>query len=168
MNFFRIVPMAPHHGASMAELEKVCFSLPWSYQSCMEELRNPRGVYLAAEELRDSAACAPPDAPIPPRGTLIGYAGMQTVLDEGHITNIAVEPSFRRKGLGRALLTELIAQARLKNLQFLTLEARAGNEPAIALYRDMGFRPDGLRRNYYESPPEDALLMSFRWGEEGP
>ena len=85
---------------------------------------------------------------------------MMTVLDEGYISNVAVAPEHRRKGCADALITALLSRAALRELSFVTLEVREHNEPAIALYRKHGFVPVGLRKNYYEAPVENALLMT--------
>ena len=93
--------------------------------------------------------------------TVLGYANFLHVLDEGDIGNVAVAPEFRRQGVADALLEALCARAAALNLAFLTLEVRASNAPAIALYRKHGFQAVGQRRNYYQKPDEDALLMTW-------
>ncbi|MDR1692034.1 MAG: ribosomal protein S18-alanine N-acetyltransferase [Oscillospiraceae bacterium] len=128
----------------MAELEKECFSLPWSEKVIREELKNPAGLYFGAFE----------------KGTLAGYAGIQIILDEGHVTNIATAPNLRRRGIARALLTELLAAAEARRVRHAMLEARASNEAALALYRAFGFAVVGRRKGYYEKPAEDAVLMT--------
>ena len=89
-----------------------------------------------------------------------GYAWYEYVLDEGYIGNIAVAPSFRRRGLGRALTEAMMADAMARGLAFLTLEVRQSNAPARALYESCGFTVVGTRRGYYEKPREDAVLMT--------
>ena len=93
--------------------------------------------------------------------TVLGYANFLHVLDEGDIGNVAVAPEFRRQGVADALLEALCARAAALDLAFLTLEVRASNAPAIALYRKHGFQTVGQRRNYYQKPDEDALLMTW-------
>ena len=93
--------------------------------------------------------------------TVLGYANFLHVLDEGDIGNVAVAPEHRRQGIADALLDALCARAAALNLAFLTLEVRASNAPAIALYRKHGFQTVGQRRNYYQKPDEDALLMTW-------
>ena len=128
-----------------AELEKACFADPWSLNSLLSELLNPNAVYLTAM-----------------RGqTVLGYVGVHHILDEGHITNLAVDPACRREGVARTLLTELIAYARAENFAFLTLEVRASNQAAIALYGGLGFARAGLRLRYYKHPVEDAVIMTL-------
>lgn len=138
-----IVPMAERHLAALAAIEKACFHAPWSETMLREELG--KGIFLAAE--RDGAA--------------VGYVGCQTVLDEGYITNVAVSPDCRRQGVARALLDELKARAVQAGLSFVTLEVRASNAPAIALYEGAGFVRVGVRKNFYTAPAEDAVLMTL-------
>ncbi len=93
-------------------------------------------------------------------GTLLGYLVLSTVLDEGNIDNVAVAPEHRRRGIADALLDDAETRARDMGLASLMLEVRAGNLPAIRLYEKHGFRPVGRRRDYYERPREDAILMT--------
>jgi len=132
--------MEDRHIAEIAEIEKACFEHPWSAEGLRAELG--RGLFFAAVE----------------DGTTVGYAGCQTVLDEGYITNVAVLPSFRRRGIAEQLLRELIRQA--KGLSFLTLEVRSSNDAAAALYEKMGFQRVGVRKNFYSAPQENAVLMT--------
>ena len=92
---------------------------------------------------------------------LLGYGVLSTVLDEGSLDNIATAPEHRQKGVADAILQEIIRRCREQNLAFLLLEVRAGNEPAIALYKKHGFLEVGRRKNYYEKPREDAILMTL-------
>lgn len=138
-----VVPMAERHLAALVEIEKACFHAPWSEAMLREEL--DKGIFLVAE--RD--------------GQVVGYVGCQTVLDEGYITNVAVSPDCRRQGVGRALIAELVQRARAQGLSFVTLEARASNAPAIALYEGAGFVRVGVRKNFYTAPTEDAVLMTL-------
>lgn len=136
----------------VAELEALCFSAPWSLQLFTEELDREGTEYRVARgENRQ----------------VIGYAGFYTVLEEGYITNVAVHPAARRRGVADRLIAALVQAAREKNLAFLTLEVRAGNTPAIGLYAKHGFIPVGRRKNYYESPREDAVLMTLYLTKQG-
>ena len=92
-------------------------------------------------------------------GGVLGYAGLQVVLDEGYIDNIAVEPNARRHGVADELL-DVFCRFGEANLAFLTLEVRASNAPAIALYEKYGFQRAGLRPKYYDKPREDAVIMT--------
>ena len=131
--------------AQVAALEQICFAHPWSLAAFESELHNPLAVYFVALAGEDVA----------------GYAGMHNILGEGHITNIAVNPKRRRSGIARALLDTLIDFARLHNLTLLTLEVRASNAAAIALYEGAGFAEVGRRIAYYDAPREDALIMTL-------
>ena len=91
---------------------------------------------------------------------LVGYIGMQHILDEGYLANVAVDSAYRRSGVGAALLQRLLAFAQQEKLAFITLEVRQSNQPAIRFYQKYGFEVVGRRRNFYESPTEDALLMT--------
>ena len=141
----RIVPMNADHLDEVAELERICFSTPWSRNMLAEELDNMLSAFLVALDDRDR---------------VVGYAGVQVILDEGYITNIAVRPECRRQGVAAKLLQVFLDFAKTNQLAFLTLEVRASNYDAIALYGSRGFRSMGRRKNYYEHPREDALIMT--------
>ena len=139
----KIVNMNESHVAQVAELEKICFSDPWSDQSVASELVNPLSCWLVAEE----------------DGVVAGYVGSQTVIDESDMMNVAVHPDHRRKGVAEALVTELVEALKLRGSLRLTLEVRASNEPAKSLYEKLGFCQVGVRKNYYRNPKEDALIL---------
>ena len=141
----RIVPMTADHLDEVAELERICFSAPWSRNMLAEELDNALSAFLVA---------------LDDEGKVVGYAGVQVILDEGYITNVAVRPEYRRRGVAAQLLEVFIAFAEGNKLAFLTLEVRASNQAAIVLYGRHGFRSAGRRRNYYEHPREDAIIMT--------
>lgn len=146
----QIVPMEGIHLPQVAALEACCFSMPWSEALLARELEQETAVYRVA---------------LDEGGTVLGYAGFYTVLDEGCITNVAVWPEHRRQGIGAGLIGALLAAAGERKLSFLTLEVRAGNEGAIGLYRAYGFQPVGVRKGYYDHPPEDAILMTRSFQE---
>lgn len=148
----RIVPMSADHLDEVAELERICFSTPWSRNMLAEELDNALSAFLVA--LDDG-------------GRVVGYAGLQVVLDEGYITNVAVRPECRRQGVAGKLLQVFLDFARGNRLAFLTLEVRASNYDAIALYGSRGFRSAGRRKNYYEHPREDAIIMTKEFDTDG-
>ena len=131
----------------VSALEKRCFSDPWSENSVASELENPLSFWLVAEE----------------EGQVLGYVGSQTVLDETDMMNIAIHPDYRRKGIANRLITELIDGLKSRGSRMLTLEVRASNFPAIALYSSYGFQQIGLRKNYYRNPKEDALILRKEW-----
>ncbi len=130
----------------LAVLETRCFTIPWSRAMLADELSNDRALYLVA-------LC---------EGRVAGYAGAWIVMDEGHITNVAVDPDFRRAGIGRALLAALLEGLAGAGVTASTLEVRRGNRPAIALYEAFGFTVEGVRRGYYTDNGEDALVMWSR------
>ena len=130
---------------ALEELEKLCFSLPWTRRQLASELPDAQHEFLVA----DAGG-----------GEILGYIGMMCVLDEGYISNVAVSPQVRRMGIGRALVAQMLECCTQRELSFATLEVRAHNDAAIALYEDAGFRSVGLRKGYYERPREDALLMT--------
>lgn len=131
--------------AQIAAVERQCFSSPWPAEVIARSLTGNGRVLLAATE----------------RDAVLGYIGMMHVLDEGYISNVAVSPKYRRRGVGGALIGAIIERGRELGLSFLTLEVRQGNAPARALYARHGFEDVGLRRNYYEKPVEDAVLMTL-------
>ncbi len=141
---FRIRDAAASDLEALTALEQECFSLPWTREQLEGELPDEGHEFLVAEE----------------NAELLGYIGMMSVLDEGYISNVAVMPAARRRGIGRTLVREMLARAETRGLSFVTLEVREHNEAAIALYAGEGFLPVGRRRGYYERPREDALLMT--------
>ena len=143
----RIETMKPEHVAQVAQLEKVCFSDPWSERSIASELNNPLSYWLVALD----------------GDQLTGYIGSQSVMGESDMMNVAVSPDYRRRGIGEALVNALAADLKAKGNTCLTLEVRASNDPAIALYEKLGFHQAGRRPNYYHNPKEDALILRKEW-----
>ena len=128
----------------MAELDQICFSIPWSLESFIQELSaNEKAMYFVAEA----------------DGQIAGYAGLWQILDEGHITNVAVAPKFRRQGLATAILDAFLAEGRARGIRAFTLEVRASNTAAQELYRKFGFQSAGQRPGYYEDNKEAAMIM---------
>ncbi len=142
-----IVPMNDSHVERIAELEKLCFSDPWPVAGIAPELTNPLSYWLVAME----GDC------------LAGYVGSQSVCSEADMMNIAVDPAFRRQGIARRLVEALTEGLKARDVHSLTLEVRASNEPAIALYGSLGFAQVGRRPNYYRNPKEDALILRKEW-----
>ena len=129
--------------AQIADLEKICFSDPWSENSIAFELENKLAHWLVAQE-----------------GEMVaGYIGSQTVMGETDMMNVAVHPDFRRRGIAEALVKRLVEDLKAMESHCLTLEVRASNAPAIALYEKLGFSQIGRRKNYYRNPREDALIL---------
>ncbi len=128
----------------LALLEKECFSCPWSEESFLECLGNDRFYFVGLFE----------------NDELVGYGSLVTVLDEGDVANIAVRADKRGQGLGRTLLTALREEAQKRGVIYLHLEVRESNAPARHLYESFGFTVDGIRKNYYTKPQENAVLMT--------
>ena len=149
----KIVPMTADHLEELEKPERICFSRPWSRKMLAEELENQCAAFLVAE---DSVS-----------GRVLGYAGLMVVADEGYITNVAVFPEYRRQGIAAQILQVFVQFAEANRLAFLTLEVRPSNAAAIALYQDFGFEEVGRRKNYYDLPKEDALILTkyFETGE---
>lgn len=126
------------------EIERECFSRPWTAEQLSGQMRDEQHEFIAAVN----------------GGKVLGYVGLMYVLDEGYISNVAVHPAARQQGIGDALIDALTAKAEELELAFLTLEVRESNAPAIALYSKHGFHPVGKRKNYYDAPKEDAVLMT--------
>ena len=141
----QISTLGREHLASAASLELECFSQPWS-EKALEILLEDNAVAVAAVV----------------DGEVAAYAGMTSVLDEGQITNVATRPSYRRRGLARAVLEELIKRAAERGVRSIFLEARVSNAPAISLYKSLGFCEIGARRRFYSAPVEDAVLMELK------
>jgi ribosomal-protein-alanine N-acetyltransferase len=136
---------------AVMELEKASFTNPWSYELLQRELGHDWSVIFLAEES------------LPEGGRrLLGISIFWIVHDEVHVLNVATAPEHRRRGVGRQLMEATLAEGRARKCSLATLEVRKSNEPAIHLYKSFGFRPVGVRPNYYVDagqPPEDAIVM---------
>ncbi len=139
--------MTQAHVQAVAELEKLCFSDPWPVEGILPELSNPLSYWLVA---MDGEA-------------LVGYIGSQSVCGEADMMNVAVAPAYRRQGIAEGLIEALVAGLRERQVTSLSLEVRASNGPAIALYGKLGFAQVGRRPNYYRNPREDALILRKEW-----
>ncbi len=139
----RLRPMQSEDVEAVVRIEESLFSQPWSRQGFLDSLQADNTIYLVA--LAD--------------GEVVGYCGLLQVLDEADVTNVAVDEAFHRKGIARALLQELFVQAQKRGVLALTLEVRKSNIPALSLYESLGFKNCGVRRNFYEKPTEDAVIM---------
>ncbi len=141
----------PSHLEGCAALEKLCFHEPWSAKSLELLCNDGIGVgYLCTVRT--------PDGTEP----VAAYGGMLITVDEGQITNIAVHPDYRRQGLGDAVVKALLRHAKSARLMSVSLEVRASNAAAIALYKANGFREVGRRKGFYTKPAEDALIMEVK------
>lgn len=142
----KIVKMSPDHMDAVEELENTCFSHPWCRKDLDNQLTLDTSHFLVA--LVD--------------GNVAGYMGVQIFSGEGYVTNIATFPHYRRRGIAKALMCEA-----LKNdMDFLTLEVRPSNIPAIELYNSFDFENMGIRRNFYSDPDEDAIIMTRYFDEK--
>ncbi len=147
----QLIPATEEHLPQLTALEQICFPAdPWSESVYRAALDNPAVAILLAQG---------------EDGALLGYAVLSTVLDEGNLDNIAVAPEARRQGVADALLSALTAFGR-EHLACLMLEVRSSNAPAIALYEKHGFTAVGRRKNYYDAPREDAILMTLSFDTE--
>ena len=163
---------------AVAELEKRCFSEPWSVQGFRDVLCREDVIFLTAHVSGDISICSDKNDHDVPAGwersdiaykpmssdalsseAFAGYICMYTALDEGEITNVAVDEKDRGRGVGQALLKEAFKCAKRKGLEKIFLEVRESNVPAIELYKKTGFEKTGIRRGFYRNPTEDALLM---------
>lgn len=128
----------------IAEMEIICFTTPWSRDSILREIRsNEMAHYIVAEI----------------DGRVIGYVGVWQIIDEGHITNVAVRPEFRGNHIASTLIGVMLELGNRIGMVRFTLEVRSSNEPAKALYRNFGFKEAGVRKGYYEDNGEDAVIM---------
>lgn len=140
----KIEKMTAEHLDEVVLLEQECFAHPWSRQSIESELTNENSVFLTAID----------------DNRVVGYIGMNVVVDEGYIFNVAVDKNYRKRGIGSALIGELVTFSKKNNLCFLTLEVRESNENARSLYSKFGFIKVGERKDYYKEPVENAVLMT--------
>lgn len=140
---FEIVKMTSDHIPEIARLEIACFSSPWSEKSLAEELENDNSHFLVAVS-----------------ENVLGYIGVQEICGEAYVTNVAVFDEYRKSGVGRALLQAACNGAKGRSCSFITLEVRESNSPAISLYESEGFDRVGVRKNFYSSPTENAVLFT--------
>ncbi len=140
---FILKKMNSEHIPQIAQLEKECFSEPWSENALTEELKNENSKFLVA--VSDGVA---------------GYIGVQEICGEAYITNVAVFGKYRKFGIGRALLKAACDGAKSRNCEFITLEVRESNVPAIMLYESEGFEKAGIRKNFYSAPTENGVIYT--------
>lgn len=143
MNSYKIESMNSSHIKGVFEVSNLSLSESWNIDSIEKELSNNLAKYIVALDF----------------DKVIGFVGMWTIFDEGDITNIAVHPDYRRKGVGNLLIKNLISLCKEININSLTLEVRKSNIPAKSLYIKHGFKEEGLRKNFYKDPKEDAIIM---------
>ena len=139
--------MTADHVLQIADMERACFSMPWSENSIRRELDNPLSLWIVALD----------------GDTVIGYVGSQSVMGEADMMNLAVAPNYRRRGVGTELIRQLMCMLNQQAVFSLTLEVRESNHSAISLYQSLGFCEVGRRPNYYSAPKEDALILRKEW-----
>lgn len=142
-----ISPMRRAHVRDVLVIEKAVYPRPWSAALFFSELAQPKTRHYVIATLED---------------TIVGYGGIMIHADEGHITNVAVAPDLHHRGVGRRLMLDLMDAARERGASTVALEVRVGNWPAQRLYAWFGFRPIGVRKNYYAETGEDALVMKVQ------
>lgn len=135
--------MNKSHIDGIIEIENQCFTIPWSRSSVEKELSNNFAIYVVAID----------------NDTVVGYGGMWHIVNEGHITNIAVHKDYRRQGIGNIIINKLTEIAEEKEMIGITLEVRKSNTAALELYKKNGFKLEGIRPEYYEDNKEDAYIM---------
>ncbi len=138
-----IVKMNSEDVSTVCEIENMIFSKPWSMKSFLDSIHDNKNLYLVAKDGDE----------------IVAYCGLWGIMDEGHITNVAVKENYRGKGIGKKMLNKLLELGKEKGLVAFTLEVRIGNVAAINLYKNLGFIDAGVRKNFYEDPVEDGLIM---------
>lgn len=145
-------PMCRNHVKAVAQIEKECFSHPWSEASFSDELNNPLSLTIVAVNSKEPSKSALTD--------VVGFINARMISGEVYINNIAVLKEFRRNGIGKGLLSALEDNVRKSKASFITLEVRESNAPAISLYTSLGYETAGKRKKFYRDPIEDAILMT--------
>lgn len=142
----QIKDFEPAFCEDIAKIEAECFSAPWSSKAILDSFDNGTRFFMAVKDNR-----------------CVGYCGIDCVLDEGYITNVAVLKDFRKTGIGDLLISRLDALAKENGLGFISLEVRQSNKAAISLYLKNGYEIVGVRKDFYSSPKEDAFIMTKRF-----
>ncbi len=145
-----VLPLEKRHIGAVAKIEELCFSEPWSEKALEESLSSPCSHFYVFEE----------------SGEVLGYMGLYAVAGEGSVTNVATHPAHRKKGVGKALVENAVALGKELGLEYITLEVRESNLSAQRLYEGCGFENVGVRRNFYSSPKENAIIMNYFFSKE--
>ena len=132
------------HLDQVTAIENSCFTTPWSRQSFVYELCQNSFAHYIVGLLENE---------------VVGYAGMWVIVDEAHITNVAVHPDYRGQRIGYSLMQQMLVRAALRGATKMTLEVRSTNESAKRLYTQLGFKESGVRKGYYEDTKDDAIIM---------
>ncbi len=143
MASLKFASLEENHIERVREIETLSNPSPWTYESFVHEVKNPNGLFLVANA----------------GDTIVGYGAVWFVIDEAHITTLAVAESERKQGYGRQIVNALLEEAQERGMTCATLEVRASNSPAIHLYESLGFTVVGTRKKYYPNNKEDALVM---------
>lgn len=149
----------------VVEIEKTAFSRPWTKSIFKAALLLPYAAYYVAVEDSEPGADAENAMPAGPGSKedlprkILGMCGVKKIFEEGDISNVAVHPAYRGRGISRRMLEVLMREAREDGVQAFTLEVRAGNRIAVNLYESLGFRTEGIRPRFYDDPVEDGLIM---------
>ena len=151
--------MKPSDVKQVAAIEEQCFSVPWSEQSFLDSIAREDTIFLVAE-ISEETKQPLFESSEEGSGRIAGYIGMYTSYGEGEITNVAVSPEYRNQGIGNHLVTAMQSAGKEQNLERMVLEVRVSNERALSLYKRKGFVKLGIRKNFYEKPTEDAIIMS--------
>lgn len=139
----RFEALRTEHITQILPIESESHGAPWTHKSFTNELINPHSIFLVALV----------------EGSVAGYGGIWMVIDEAHVTTLTVSSTQRRQGIGKALMIELLKQAKAAGMVCSTLEVRAGNDAAIRLYEELGYAVTARRKSYYPDNNEDALVM---------
>lgn len=140
-----IAPMTEKHIRAVAEIERLCFAEPWSEVSLRDSIASPYSRFFVHTEGNE----------------VTGYIGLYAVAGEGSVTNVAIHPLHRKKGIGCALVQNAVKIGEKESLEYITLEVRESNTPARKLYEKCGFQVMGKRKDFYSSPREDAIIMNY-------
>ncbi len=146
---FAILKLTKEQVPEVARIETELFSTPWSEKAFADTLGMEHVLFYTASV----------------EGRVAGYCGIYLAADEGEITNVAVAPEYRRRNMAQSLLRTVMAQARQKGARRIFLEVRSRNDPAICLYQKHGFIVIGTRKNYYQYPQDDALVMMYEYAD---
>ncbi len=143
-HLIRIRPMTAEDLGIVSSIEETVFSMPWTEDGFVSAIKMPGSNYLVAED---------------ENGNIVGYCGYYSCMDEAEITNVAIAPAFRKKGYATIMLKELLRLAKENGIEKVVLEVRFSNHNAIGLYEKLGFQTLGIRKDFYEKPKEDAIIM---------
>ena len=140
----------PDDAAAIAEIDRICSARPWNEQQFREEIEFPQAYTCVCETESD----------------VVGFATMQTAAEFAHINEFAVHPDHRRRGLGRSMMQDIVRECGERGCDSISLEVRRSNAPARALYESFGFRQEGVRKDFYIKPVEDALVLVTKLKED--